>query len=102
MQTGSSGYVFTCPLFCVKTLLSYEGSVNVRPVAQLAEQRSPKPQVGGSIPSWPATYRWQNLLGIYMAAKAEVTANPADRMKLIGAAALVVGGLVLFYLFGQF
>lgn len=25
-----------------------------RPVAQLAEQRSPKPQVGGSIPSWPA------------------------------------------------
>jgi preprotein translocase SecE subunit len=27
-----------------------------RPVAQLVEQRSPKPQVGGSIPSWPA--RW--------------------------------------------
>ena len=26
-----------------------------RPVAQLAERRSPKPQVGGSIPSWPAT-----------------------------------------------
>ena len=26
-----------------------------RPVAQLAEQRSPKPQVGGSTPSWPAT-----------------------------------------------
>jgi hypothetical protein len=25
-----------------------------RPVAQLAERRSPKPQVGGSIPSWPA------------------------------------------------
>ncbi len=25
-----------------------------RPVAQLAEWRSPKPQVGGSIPSWPA------------------------------------------------
>ncbi len=28
-----------------------------RPVAQLAERRSPKPQVGGSIPSWPATIR---------------------------------------------
>ena len=27
----------------------------LRPVAQLAERRSPKPQVGGSIPSWPAT-----------------------------------------------
>ena len=26
----------------------------VRPVAQLVEQRSPKPQVGGSSPSWPA------------------------------------------------
>ena len=26
-----------------------------RPVAQLAERRSPKPQVGGSMPSWPAT-----------------------------------------------
>ena len=30
-------------------------SRNNRPVAQLAERRSPKPQVGGSIPSWPAT-----------------------------------------------
>ncbi len=36
------------------------------------------------------------------ATKAEITANPADRMKLIGAAALVVGGLVLFYMFGQY
>src|SRR6476659_8854216 len=30
-------------------------AVGFRPVAQLAERRSPKPQVGGSIPSWPAT-----------------------------------------------
>ncbi len=28
-----------------------------RPVAQLAERRSPKPQVGGSIPSWPARHK---------------------------------------------
>ena len=28
-----------------------------RPVAQLAEHRSPKPGVGGSIPSWPARFR---------------------------------------------
>ncbi len=27
-----------------------------RSVAQLAEQRSPKPQVGGSRPSWPAKW----------------------------------------------
>ena len=33
--------------------------VCIRPVAQLAERRSPKPQVGGSIPSWPATFRGQ-------------------------------------------
>ena len=32
-------------------------SIASRPVAQLAEQRSPKPQVGGSIPSWPAKAR---------------------------------------------
>ena len=31
--------------------------VRVRPVAQLAERRSPKPQVGGSRPSWPASRR---------------------------------------------
>ena len=38
----------------------------IRPVAQLAERRSPKPQVGGSIPSWPATFevvrRWRRRL----------------------------------------
>ena len=28
----------------------------VRPVAQLAEHRSPKPVVAGSIPAWPATF----------------------------------------------
>ena len=32
-------------------------SIEFRPVAQLAEWRSPKPQVGGSIPSWPANYQ---------------------------------------------
>ena len=35
----------------------HTSSVSARPVAQLAERRSPKPQVGGSIPSWPATMR---------------------------------------------
>ncbi len=35
-------------------LLAFAVLTIFRPVAQLAEQRSPKPQVGGSIPSWPA------------------------------------------------
>ncbi len=30
-----------------------------RPVAQLAEYRSPKPGVGGSMPSWPAMTDWR-------------------------------------------
>ena len=48
--------VFSHPLFCVKhLLLSLECRNIYRPVAQLAERRSPKPQVGGSIPSWPAS-----------------------------------------------
>jgi hypothetical protein len=34
--------------------------VSYRPVAQLAEQRSPKPQVGGSIPSWPAKLKFEH------------------------------------------
>ncbi len=34
-----------------------------RPVAQLAERRSPKPQVGGSIPSWPAKFERMNVVG---------------------------------------
>lgn len=37
-----------------------------------------------------------------MVAKAEITENPADRFKIIGAAALVLGGMVLFYTFSQF
>ena len=34
--------------------------------------------------------------------KAEIIDSPADRMKLIGVAALVLGGLILFYLFGEY
>lgn len=37
-----------------------------------------------------------------MAKTAEIIDSPADRMKLIGVAALVLGGLVLFYLFSDY
>ena len=55
-----------------------------RPVAQLAERRSPKPQVGGSRPSWPAT---QSENGRMM----------AERIKIAIAALIAIGGLVAFY-----
>ena len=34
--------------------------------------------------------------------KAEIIDSPADRMKLMGVAALVLGGLILFYLFSEY
>ncbi len=37
-----------------------------------------------------------------MVAKAEIIDSPADRMKLIGAVVLVIGGLALFYLFSEY
>ena len=38
--------------------------MNNRPVAQLAERRSPKPKVGGSMPSWPARFNSLQVLAI--------------------------------------
>ena len=38
-------------------LISIFALEGYRPVAQLAERRSPKPKVGGSMPSWPAKTR---------------------------------------------
>ncbi len=40
-------------LYCFMSV-SVREVANKRPVAQLAERRSPKPKVGGSMPSWPA------------------------------------------------
>ncbi len=44
---------------CLLEKVIYKPSVcqQNRPVAQLAERRSPKPKVGGSMPSWPAKIR---------------------------------------------
>ena len=48
--------VYSFQIFMAKIMLiNLEFLCTYRPVAQLAEQRSPKPQVGGSIPSWSAT-----------------------------------------------
>src|SRR4029453_10281336 len=43
------------PLYTRWALGSGSGHPLPRPVAQLVESRSPKPVVGGSSPSWPAT-----------------------------------------------
>ena len=44
VETGISRRTLALSAFCG----------TFRPIAQLVEQRSPKPQVGGSSPSWPA------------------------------------------------
>ena len=56
-----------------------------RGIAQLAEQRSPKPQVGGSIPSAPANYDKFMI----------------DKLKFALALFLLVAGVGGFYLFGD-
>ena len=42
----------SCPL--LRAAVKINRSHETRSIAQLAERRSPKPQVGGSIPPWPA------------------------------------------------
>src|SRR3990167_6970895 len=64
-----------------------------RPIAQLAERRSPKPKVGGSIPSWPA----KKLTDDGMPAGYCVNRWMADRVKLVVAALLVLAGIGGFY-----
>ena len=66
-----------------------------RPVAQLAEQRSPKPQVAGSSPSWPARWfskPWRFLKEACM----EVSKISWPTWKEVRQTALVVGIVVLF------
>ena len=62
-----------------------------RPVAQLAERRSPKPQVGGSIPSWPATMRRRG--GEAVEAAGNGQARWLDKIKIALAVACVVAGV---------
>ena len=73
-----------------------------RPVAQLAERRSPKPQVGGSIPSWPAILTQQHCetfsTGRLMNANTETSPGGIlDTVKLALAVALLIGGIAGFY-----
>ena len=75
-----------------------------RPVAQLAERRSPKPQVGGSIPSWPAI-RLNSGLGLnvrhYMNTNVETTSGTLDTIKLGLALLIAIAALVGFYFFAD-
>jgi preprotein translocase subunit SecE len=75
-----------------------------RPVAQLAEQRSPKPQVGGSIPSWPANALVQfdpTRFRAQMNTNAETGSGFLDTVKLALAAAILVGGIAAFYMYEE-
>ena len=97
--------------------------VRVRPVAQLAERRSPKPQVGGSIPSWPASssigraavsktagWGFDSLLACHAAAgmaaaavayRSEILTDQMDKLKIALAVACVVAGVWGYYYFAE-
>jgi preprotein translocase subunit SecE len=66
-------------------------------VAQLVEQRSPKPQVGGSSPSCPAIFAKGR--GIFVVAKAEQPASSLDTLKLIVALIVLIGAVAGYYYF---
>jgi preprotein translocase subunit SecE len=61
----------------------------------LVEQRSPKPQVGGSIPSWPAIFRKTAGNRQFMSgAQVEQRGSGLDILKWVVVAALVLAGAV--------
>ena len=62
----------------------------------MVEHRSPKPEVGGSSPSWPARIR------IMVANKLEIETNKNDLIKWILASIIFIGSLFAFYYFDQF
>lgn len=88
-----------------------------RSVAQLAEQRSPKPQVGGSSPSWPASilhgvrkpyvFLKEKVRGMYLfiqEVKVEVLKVSWPDRKEVVQITLVVGIMILvssFFLWGM-
>src|SRR5216110_2252241 len=82
-------------------------NVPERPVAQLVEQRSPKPQVGGSRPSWPAIPATRELgaprtpAKYSMETKVESEPTFADTAKLALAALIVLVGFAAYYYFGD-
>ena len=67
-----------------------------RPVAQLVEHRSPKPEVGGSSPSWPARIK------IMVANKLDTETNKNDLIKWVLASLIFIASLVAFYYLEQY
>ncbi len=65
----------------------------------MAERRSPKPQVGGSIPSWPATIKMTQLMQIYMSAQLDDKTSRYDSLKWLLVTAFVSVGVVGNYIY---
>ena len=59
----------------------------------MAEQRSPKPQVGGSIPSWPAIFNIRIDKLIPMESKADSSASRFDVLKWLVVFVLIAAGI---------
>lgn len=67
----------------------------------MVEQRSPKPQVGGSSPSWPASPAVLNKIKILMNSQSEETSSLVDVVKQVSSLILAIAGLVAFYQFSD-
>ena len=81
------------------------------PVAQLAEQRSPKPQVGGSSPSWRATPAVpsrksgqignQSRMNSKIESSKEAASSGGDIAKYVISAVLLLAGLFVWFWFSS-
>ncbi len=73
-----------------------------RPVAQLAEQRSPKPQVGGSIPSWPANESWLSEAVDKRKFMAQQSVTPEKKSRFDGLKWLLIVALLVAAIVAEF
>ena len=63
----------------------------------MVEQRSPKPQVGGSSPSWPATQEKIKIMNTQL----EQSNSVVDIVKLVFSSLIIISSLSVFYIFSD-
>ena len=63
----------------------------------MVEQRSPKPQVGGSSPSWPARELEPNGVNVMNDNVEQEQSSLLDTLKLLGSVLILLVGIVSYY-----